>query len=136
LAIQQHSDNAKQPIAKSPGGEATAPRLNRTNFYQTVSRRLISDLRNVSQKSVIRMSPDLKHSICKYCDTILIDGSTCTNEIENRSKDGKKPWADVLVCKCNTCGFARRFPMAHERQKRRIYRTPKTVEEPQDMQIG
>jgi ribonuclease P protein subunit RPR2 len=61
----------------------------------------------------------MKHSICKNCDTMLTDGSTCSIEVENKSKGGKKPWADVLVRKCNTCGFTRRYPMAAKRQKRK-----------------
>jgi ribonuclease P protein subunit RPR2 len=54
---------------------------------------------------------------------MLIYGSTCTNEVENKSKDGKKPWADVLVRRCATCGLEKRFPVAAKRQKRRSQRS-------------
>src|SRR5450432_1459596 len=60
-----------------------------------LSRKLLSDLRSVSLKTQIRLSPAIKHTICKRCDIMLIEGSTCTNMVENRSKGGKKPWADV-----------------------------------------
>ncbi len=90
--------------------------------FKPVSRRLISDLRSVSLKVQIRMSPAMKHSICKSCDTMLIDGSTCTANVENRSRGGKKPWADVLVRKCNACGLEKRFPLAVEKQKRQSQR--------------
>ncbi len=90
---------------------------------QPASRRLICDLRAVSHKAQIRMSPAMKHTICKNCDTFLIDGSTCTSEIENKSKGGKKPWADILVRRCNKCGAARRYPVSAERQKRRPNRS-------------
>ena len=89
------------------------------------ARRLISDLRNVSQKGTIRMSPEMKRSICKYCDTVLIDGSTCSAKFENASKDGKKPWADVLVRKCNTCGRAKKDSRGNEKT------TAKTLSHPQ-----
>lgn len=92
---------------------------------QPASRRLVSDLRAVSLKMQMRMSPAMKHTICKNCDTLLIDGSTCTNIVENKSKGGKKPWADVLVRKCTTCGFTRRFPINAPRQKRRPCRSEK-----------
>ncbi|KAH7336176.1 RNAse P Rpr2/Rpp21/SNM1 subunit domain-containing protein [Rhexocercosporidium sp. MPI-PUGE-AT-0058] len=94
----------------------------RPPLSQPASRRLVSDLRAVSHKMLMRISPAMKHSLCKNCDTMMIDGSTCTSEIENRSKGGKKPWADILVRRCNTCGLAKRFPMAAERQKRRPQR--------------
>lgn len=90
--------------------------------YRPASRRLISDLRSVTLKGQMRISPTMKHSMCKKCDTVLIDGSTCTNEVENKSKGGKKPWADVLVRKCLTCGLEKRFPVAAKRQPRRPHR--------------
>ena len=97
---------------------------------QPASRRLVSDLRDVSLQAQLRMSPTMKHSICKNCDTLLIDGSTCTSEVENKSKGGKKPWADILLRRCNTCGLARRYPMAAERQKRRPQRSlPEVMDE-------
>lgn len=94
----------------------------RSTSHQPASRRLVADLRAVSHKVLMRMSPAMKHSICKNCDTMLIDGTTCKNKIENRSRGGKKPWADVLMRKCNTCGLARRFPLTAERRKRRPQR--------------
>ncbi|CZT03263.1 uncharacterized protein RAG0_10076 [Rhynchosporium agropyri] len=89
---------------------------------QPASRRLVSDLRAVSHKVLMRISPAMKHSICKNCDTMMIDGSSCSSEVENRSKGGKKPWADMLVRRCNTCGYAKRFLLAAKRQQRRPQR--------------
>ncbi|KAF4626328.1 hypothetical protein G7Y89_g11832 [Cudoniella acicularis] len=86
----EKSANSVKPEVLEKSSEASC---------QSASRRLISDLRVVSLKVQIRMSPSIKHSVCKSCDTMLIDGSTCINEIENRSKGGKKPWADVLKSK-------------------------------------
>ena len=86
---------------------------------QAMSRRLLSDLRASSHKSQIRLTPSMKHTICKYCDTLLIEGDTSTSTVENQSKGGKKPWADVLVVKCDTCGGLKRFPVQAPRQKRR-----------------
>lgn len=90
---------------------------------QKTSRRLLSDLRSVSLKAQIRLSPSMKQSMCKRCDTMLIDGSTCTSVIENKSKGGGKPWADVLVQTCRNCGCERRFPITANRQPRRPYRS-------------
>lgn len=92
------------------------------NTSQAAACRLVYDLRSVSSKSQIRMSPEMKQGICKICNTVLREGSTCSTEIENKSKGGKKPWADVLVRRCHVCGAAKRYPLG-SRQKRRPLRT-------------
>ncbi|KAI1088929.1 Rpr2-domain-containing protein [Rostrohypoxylon terebratum] len=93
-----------------------------------LSRRLITDLRSTSLKSQIRISPAMKHAICKFCDSFLVEGDTSTSAVENKSKGGKKPWADVLVVKCRTCGGVKRFPLQAPRQKRRPIREKQSEE--------
>lgn len=131
LATQQQThSNAATESSTTPAQDTTNAAkvdLQATSeskaLLQSASRRLVSDLGAVSLKAQMRMAPAMKHSICKNCDTLLVDGSTCTNEIENKSKGGKKPWADTLVRKCNTCGSAKRYPVGTERQKRRPWRS-------------
>ena len=36
------------------------------------------------------ISPAIKHSVCKNCDSMLIDGSTWTNELKTRAKVARK----------------------------------------------
>lgn len=95
---------------------------------QNVSRYAVSNLRAVSLKVMIRQSPDMKRTMCKFCDAILEEGRTCRSTIENRSKGGKKPWADVLVVSCNTCGNVKRYPVSASRQKRRHLRVEKPTQ--------
>ncbi|RYP89521.1 hypothetical protein DL770_004340 [Monosporascus sp. CRB-9-2] len=102
------------------GQHAQSSSVNTTK--QAMSRRLLTDLRASSLKAQIRLSPAMKHTICKYCDTLLVEGDTSTSFVENQSKGGKKPWADVLLVKCNTCGGLKRFPVQAPRQKRRPIR--------------
>ena len=83
---------------------------------------LLSQLRAVSLKSQIRLAPAMKHSICKRCNTLLISGSTSTSHVENKSRSGKKAWADVLVVTCDSCGFLKRYPVGAKRQRRRTER--------------
>lgn len=87
-----------------------------------MSRRLATDLRAVSLKTRIRLKPAVKRTICKFCDSVLIDGQSCTPTVENRSRGGSKPWADVLVRKCHTCGRERRYPVSGIRPKRKTER--------------
>ncbi|KAH6630244.1 RNAse P Rpr2/Rpp21/SNM1 subunit domain-containing protein [Chaetomium sp. MPI-SDFR-AT-0129] len=116
-------DNANPPAldcqSSSPGSPSnSSPVL----ALEGMSRRLASDLRSISLKTRIRLNPAVKRVICKFCDSVLIDGETCTSTIENKSKGAKKPWADVLVRKCRTCGRERRYPVSAGRPKRKTER--------------
>jgi ribonuclease P protein subunit RPR2 len=98
---QDNTDNkAKDSVKTSPS---------------RLSRQYLSQMRGVSRKSQLRLPVDIKHSVCKRCDALLISGSTCTEEIENRSSGKRKPWADVLVVRCTTCATPKRFPRGHKR---------------------
>lgn len=77
---------------------------------------LSSHIRAVSLKGQIRLPPDLKRSICKVCGTPLIPGVNSRSDIENLSKDRKKPWADVKVVACQNCNTVKRFPVGATRQ--------------------
>ncbi|EXJ62566.1 hypothetical protein A1O7_03004, partial [Cladophialophora yegresii CBS 114405] len=77
--------------------------------------RLLMHVRGVSRKSQIRLSPNVKHSICKRCDALLIPGRTCSESITNPSKNGKKVWADILEIKCHRCNTIKRFPVGTKR---------------------
>lgn len=87
-----------------------------------LSCQLLSHVRAVSLKGVVRLTPDIKHSICKRCDGLLIRGSTAKIDMENKSCDGRKPWADVLVVTCSNCGTMKRFPVGAKRQLKRQHR--------------
>lgn len=77
----------------------------------TQSRHLLSQMRAVSLKAQIRLSPELKHSFCRRCNSLLAPGKTSNFRLTNNSRHGDKPWADVLVVTCGFCGAVRRFPI-------------------------
>ncbi|KAK1252645.1 hypothetical protein MKX08_003832 [Trichoderma sp. CBMAI-0020] len=87
-----------------------------------LSHQVISDMRSVSLKAQIRQGPSIKQTVCRYCDAVQIEGKTCHSTVENRSKGGRKPWADILVTRCDTCGNVKRYPISTPRQKRKALR--------------
>ncbi|AEO65111.1 uncharacterized protein THITE_2111763 [Thermothielavioides terrestris NRRL 8126] len=109
--------NNPHPLASDSGRDKPAPA-----HLEAMGRRLATDLRAVSLKTRIRLKPAVKHTICKFCDSVLIDGESCTSIIENKSKGAKKPWADVLVRRCHTCGGERRYPVSAARPSRKTER--------------
>lgn len=92
-----------------------------------IQRRLVSHLRAVSLKSQIRLSHEVKRSFCKRCNTILVPDSTSHSFTENKSRGGRKPWADVLVIECKACGMQKRFAVGAKRQSRKYQRAQKPL---------
>ncbi|ROT37529.1 Rpr2-domain-containing protein [Sodiomyces alkalinus F11] len=97
---------------------------NDDSVTQNMARLLVEDLRAVSRKVLIRPTPAMKRTMCKICDTVLVEGRTCFTTVENHSKGGRKPWADVMAMRCTVCGHIKRFPANCPRQKRRPFRVP------------
>ncbi|EDN08561.1 RNAse P Rpr2/Rpp21 subunit domain-containing protein [Histoplasma capsulatum] len=87
-----------------------------------LSRNLASQMRGVSLKSQLRLPHDIKRSICKVCDSLLIPNATCVETVENASRGGskKKPWADVRVVSCNSCGAIKRFPQTKKTRSKKL----------------
>lgn len=73
---------------------------------------LLATMRSISQKSQIRLAQSIKRSVCRRCNELLTLNSSA--QVENFSRGGKKPEADVLVVRCCRCGFAKRYPVGLE----------------------
>lgn len=100
-----------------------APSISTKAVSSGLALQLGSHLRAVSLKGQVQLSQNVKRSICKCCNTILIPGRTSTTTVENNSRGGKKPWADVLLVECTTCGSKKRFPMGSKWQVRKTERS-------------
>lgn len=133
LTLQVNADN----LEVNSEGVSDNQALNTVSHEHKLSPlalQLGSDLQQVSRKGQLRVARDLKRSMCKICNTVLIPGRTASQLIENQSRDGKKPWADVLVVTCNVCAGKKRFPVGATRPAAKSMRktiqvdaTPRTV---------
>jgi ribonuclease P protein subunit RPR2 len=138
LAKQQSSTGQDALSKSSTAGwehSASGPTKNEQKALANMSRQAVSTLRAVTQKAQIRQSPAMKQTICKFCDTLQIEGATCTSTIENASKGGRKPWADVLNIKCKTCGNVKRYPVSAPKQKRKTLRNSSHQEGTEDSSV-
>ncbi|KAI8934507.1 hypothetical protein NX059_008207 [Plenodomus lindquistii] len=102
-----------------------------THARSPIALQLGSDLQQVSRKAQLRLAVDLKRSMCKSCNSILVPGKTASQHIENVSKGEKKPWADVLVLECLFCGSKKRFPVGAKQQLKKSKRGMTVMETPQ-----
>ncbi|KAF5621758.1 RNAse P Rpr2 Rpp21 subunit domain protein [Fusarium sp. NRRL 52700] len=124
--LTKQSSTGQDAAAISPnpshGHSVFSQTRNEEKALKNMSRQAISDLRAVTLKAQIRRSRAMKQTICKFCDTLLVEGDTCTSTVENASKGGRKPWADILNIACKTCGNVKRYPVCAPRQKRKHMR--------------
>jgi ribonuclease P protein subunit RPR2 len=81
-----------------------------------------AQLKQVALKSQVRLHTDVKRTICKACNAILIENQSCRKFVENLSRGGKKDWVDVLVIECLACGRKNRIPTGAKRQQRKSKR--------------
>jgi ribonuclease P protein subunit RPR2 len=109
-------------VSNQPTSIRTASHAGSRPTLDGMSRRLATDLRAVSLKTRVRLKPAVKQTICKFCDSVLIEGESCTSTVENKSEGSRKPWADVMVRKCHTCGRERRYPVSAPRPRRKTER--------------
>ena len=126
-ASEASPNTSSRVVATHQNTEATT--ASSLNLSSSLSRYLLGHLRAVSLKSQIRLSPTMKHSICKRCDALLLPGFTSICRLENNSRGGRKPWADVIVLACNACGIEKRFPVGAKRQLKKVARRSNTREE-------
>ncbi|KAK9458049.1 RNAse P Rpr2/Rpp21/SNM1 subunit domain-containing protein [Dipodascopsis uninucleata] len=75
-----------------------------------------SQSKAVARKNVIRLSPDIKRTICKQCNTIMLPGSLCQIDIINESRNKTKKHADVLIYTCRECHSQKRYPIGKNRE--------------------
>lgn len=122
LAVQHAGDKTEVKTNQRVQQEATKPFVEAS----ALTRHLNSHLRAISLRSQIRLTSAFKNTICKRCDTLLIPESTSTSRLENKSRGGKKPWADVLVVTCKACGHVKRYPVGAKRQRSRTERANET----------
>jgi ribonuclease P protein subunit RPR2 len=92
-----------------------------------VSAYLGSHLMTIGRKGIIRIAPSVKRSICKRCKVLLREGSTSAVSLENKSLDGSKPHADMLLVACLGCGMEKRYPLGSKPEKIKAQNTEETA---------
>ena len=97
---------------------------------------LSAHLSQVARKSQIRLRSEVKHSICKRCGAIQVEGTTCKKFTENLSKGRKKQHATVLVQECKSCGVRKRWPVGATRQRKKRQRMNAEAESEGQIQAG
>ncbi|KAK6343538.1 hypothetical protein TWF730_011128 [Orbilia blumenaviensis] len=123
LSLPQSASSSSSPSQSSPSlpSQSSPPSVSSSPTPSIgLSRYYTSHLLAVSKKSVQRISPPLKRSICKRCLSPLLPGITSTTRVENKSKKGRVRHADVVVITCGFCAATKRFPAFDKEDMKRI----------------
>ncbi|KAI9367477.1 RNAse P Rpr2/Rpp21/SNM1 subunit domain-containing protein [Aspergillus egyptiacus] len=91
---------------------------NEVSCVPQLARVCISQMRGVSLKSQLRLPIEQKRSFCKRCDTLLVPGTNCTEQVRNPSRRSRKPWAEVRIVRCTVCDTEKRFPQTDKRSRK------------------
>ena len=116
------ADLGHYPLAASEKSEQLGERAASAVSPSTglsLARRFLSHMWDISLKSQMRLPSDVKRCMCRRCRAPLIVPSTAVVRLENRSRGGRKAWADVLVTRCVACGAEKRIPTGAKRQARK-----------------
>ncbi|PIL35962.1 hypothetical protein GSI_01622 [Ganoderma sinense ZZ0214-1] len=70
-----------------------------------LSRCYVGTMRIIGQKTMVRMDPTLKRTLCKQCDTVLLPGSTASVRIRTSGSHRQ-----VVTYTCLACRSSRRIP--------------------------
>ncbi|KAJ5166187.1 uncharacterized protein N7482_004968 [Penicillium canariense] len=127
---EQPAPQATSPKKDVSMSMSSGPATQRTmkKPLANLSRMCISHMRGVSLKTQTRLPVTVKRSFCKRCDTLLLPGVNCLQEVRNDSRGRKKPWADVRVLRCLVCDTEKRFPQTEKRSEKLSERRKKLLE--------
>lgn len=92
----------------------TTTSSNNSSLQSFLARGYDRNLDLLSKRTLSKLSPSMKRTICKKCHVMLIPGLTMSIQMENKSKQ-QDDKCDVLVNKCLTCGECKRFPIGKDR---------------------
>ncbi|MEM0340925.1 MAG: ribonuclease P Rpr2/Rpp21/SNM1 subunit [Acidilobaceae archaeon] len=62
-------------------------------------------LRELAMRTGVRLSRQLKRTICRNCYVVLLPGTTCTVRVRSQSRS-----FSYIVIKCKLCGYIHRRP--------------------------
>ncbi|KAI8994007.1 RNAse P Rpr2/Rpp21/SNM1 subunit domain-containing protein [Trametes punicea] len=81
------------------------PQIRHPKNTAELSRSYIGTMRIIGQKTMVRMDPTLKRTLCKGCDTVLLPGLTATVRVRPLPSHG-----EAVYHTCLTCRTTRRIP--------------------------
>ncbi|KAG2180207.1 hypothetical protein INT43_003996 [Umbelopsis isabellina] len=96
LAAKDHSTHPKSAVNSSRIDTTQEPALS------PLSRHYCNTMKQISRKLVLRLDPNVKRSICKTCENILIPSVTSSTRVKSR------PQKNITIT-CRSCNTKKRL---------------------------
>eukprot|EP01118_Nematostelium_gracile_P014873 TRINITY_DN5878_c0_g2_i1.p1 TRINITY_DN5878_c0_g2~~TRINITY_DN5878_c0_g2_i1.p1 ORF type:complete len:121 (+),score=21.44 TRINITY_DN5878_c0_g2_i1:3-365(+) len=81
------------------------------NENKTLSDFYNHNMIKIAAKNVLRLSPEVKHSVCKSCFSLLIPGKSSTVRVQSKR-------SPHIVMKCGNCLDGKRFNIKNQEEKK------------------
>ncbi|KAJ7085848.1 RNAse P Rpr2/Rpp21/SNM1 subunit domain-containing protein [Mycena crocata] len=95
-------------LPMSPPTSAAPQKRKKKSRKMTVhdlSKSYIDSMKVVANKTMVKMDPAVKRTLCNGCNTVLVPGSTAFVRVKSSKVHGH-----IMLYRCNSCNSTRRIP--------------------------
>ncbi|KAF7305983.1 hypothetical protein HMN09_00752800 [Mycena chlorophos] len=92
------------PVPPTPAPTKRAKRVRKMNVHD-LSKVYAGSMKTVSNKTMIKMDPAVKRTLCSGCNLVLVPGSTASVRVKSSKEHGH-----VMFYRCAACDSTRRIP--------------------------
>ncbi|KAJ7072026.1 RNAse P Rpr2/Rpp21/SNM1 subunit domain-containing protein [Mycena amicta] len=92
------------PVPTPPPATKRTKRNRKMNVHD-LSKAYISSMKSVANKTMVKIDPAVKRTLCNGCNLVLIPGPTVSIRVKSSREHGQ-----VMVYLCAACNSTRRIP--------------------------
>ncbi|KAJ6498978.1 RNAse P Rpr2/Rpp21/SNM1 subunit domain-containing protein [Mycena sanguinolenta] len=92
------------PIPPPPAPQKRSKKSRKMNVHD-LSKSYINSMKIVASKTMVKMDPAVKRTLCNGCNIVLVPGSTATVRVK-----ASKVHGHVMHYRCTSCNSTRRIP--------------------------
>ncbi|KAJ6500185.1 RNAse P Rpr2/Rpp21/SNM1 subunit domain-containing protein [Mycena vitilis] len=95
------------PVAPQKTGAAPPKRTKKSRKMNVhdLSKSYINSMKTVASKTMVKMDPAVKRTLCNGCNIVLVPGSTATVRVKSSKVHGH-----IMSYRCTSCNSTRRIP--------------------------
>ncbi|KAJ7497613.1 RNAse P Rpr2/Rpp21/SNM1 subunit domain-containing protein [Mycena latifolia] len=92
------------PVPPPTAPEKRKKKSRKMNVHD-LSKSYINSMKVVANKTMVKMDPAVKRTLCNGCNIVLVPGSTASVRVKSSTTHGH-----IMLYRCNSCNSTRRIP--------------------------